>query len=239
MARLRHANGHQECPFIGEDQKQRTQGQNGANDPEQTIRSHYQLTYVLPNNIYRGGALWVQGQVVRMGSVGRICLVAIGLPLFGSQAGIALEASALLAPSASSAAKANQPVACPSQDFSAFLRSFSESAKLQKAFTRLPLVYGQVDQELVGTGKPDFSTRSIGRFQEVPLFDKADGGRILPSTAKLAKNGLKVEVVTEVRESPSEKIAKLYAPDAGFHIFFKFRKVATCWFLFEIDDKSV
>ena len=120
-----------------------------------------------------------------------------------------------------------------------FIKSFSDSAKLQKAFTRLPLVYGQVDQELVGTGKPEFSTRSIKSFQEIPLFDKADGGRILPSSAKLAKNGLKVEVVSEAREKPSEKTAKLYAPDAGFHIFFKFRKVATCWFLFEIDDKSV
>jgi hypothetical protein len=100
-------------------------------------------------------------------------------------------------------------------------------------------VYGQIDQELVGTGKPDFRTRSIKSSQEIPLFDKADSGRILPSAAKLAKKGLKVEVVSEAPENSSERTAKLYAPDTGFHILFKFRRVTSCWFLFEIDDESV
>jgi len=31
----------------------------------------------------------------------------------------------------------------------------------------------------------------------------------------------------------------LYVPDTGFHIYFKFRKLGNCWFLFEIDDKSI
>jgi hypothetical protein len=176
-------------------------------------------------------------------SARRICLLSIGgllSFLFDYQSAIALEAPAAGAPFPSnSAAKANQPIACPSQDFSVFLKRFSESAKLQKAFTTLPLVYGQVDQELIGTGKPDFSTRSIKSFQEVPLFDKADGGRILPSAAKLAKESLKLDPVSEVRENPAEKTAKLYAPDTGFHILFKFRKVTGCWFLLEIDDMSV
>jgi hypothetical protein len=132
-----------------------------------------------------------------------------------------------------------QAVACPSQEFPIFLHRFSESAEIQRAFTSLPLKYGQVDQDLIGTGKPNFSTRMIRAFQKIPLFDKADGGRILPGPIKLKKNQLEIKIISDVPKGSSEKTAMLFAPDTGFHIYFKFKMIGTCWFLFEIDDKSV
>src|SRR5262249_31512014 len=42
-------------------------------------------------------------------------------------------------------------VACPSQDFSKFMQSFSDSAEVQRRFTSLPLEYGQLDTSALGT----------------------------------------------------------------------------------------
>jgi hypothetical protein len=126
--------------------------------------------------------------------------------------------------------------ACPSQDFSAFFKAFSESAEVQRKFTRLPLEYGQVDQDLVGTGKPDFSTRTITSFEKIPLFDKSDGGRIFPSSKKRLNNHLAIKI--ESGESANIRVM-LYLPDTGFHIYFKFINTDFCWRLFEVDDESV
>src|SRR5262245_5597864 len=50
-------------------------------------------------------------------------------------------------------AKAPPPldISCPSQDFRVFFRAFSERPDLQRKYTRLPLAYGVLDQDLIGT----------------------------------------------------------------------------------------
>src|SRR5262245_16501977 len=40
---------------------------------------------------------------------------------------------------------------CPSQDFSAFLDAFGESVAVQRSYTHIPLVYGQLNAGLIGT----------------------------------------------------------------------------------------
>jgi hypothetical protein len=96
-------------------------------------------------------------------------------------------ATETIGPASSIPERAAPAVACPSEDFSVFIHGFAESAAVQRAFTKFPLEYGQVDQDLVGTGKPDFNERTIRSFQEIPLFDKADGKRIFPSAINRKK----------------------------------------------------
>src|SRR5215475_6688267 len=41
--------------------------------------------------------------------------------------------------------------ACPSDDFGKFLRAFSDSASVQRQFTKLPLEHGHLDTAAIGT----------------------------------------------------------------------------------------
>jgi hypothetical protein len=146
-------------------------------------------------------------------------------------------ATETIGPASSIPERAAPAVACPSEDFSVFIHGFAGSAAVQRAFTKFPLEYGQVDQDLVGTGKPDFNERTIRSFQEIPLFDKADGKRIFPSAINRKKTRMQIKI--EEDGAASVTTAVIYVPDTGFQIYFRFRKIGRCWFLFRIDDKSV
>ena len=51
------------------------------------------------------------------------------------------------------------------------------------------------------------------------------------------KNQMQVKI--EEDGAASVTTAVIYVPDTGFQIYFRFRKIGRCWFLFRIDDKSV
>jgi hypothetical protein len=137
-------------------------------------------------------------------------------------------------------------VACPSQDFSKFLQVFSDSAGVQRRFTRLPLEYGQVDVGSVGTAQ-EYTRRMIGTFEKIPTFDRQNGGTIFPTKSKRTREHLLTKEVTGVREdpeypeesrSPEDGVVMLFIEDTGFHIYFRFARLEGCWFLHAIHDKS-
>ena len=137
--------------------------------------------------------------------------------------------------------------ACQSQDFSKFMEAFSDSADMQRRFTSLPLEYGQLDMESLGTGHEKYNLRMIATFEEIPSLDRRDGGTIFPSKSRRTKGRLLMRDVTgeperpefpEERRSPEDSVAILYLEGSGFHIYYRFARSQGCWFLHAIHDKS-
>ena len=136
--------------------------------------------------------------------------------------------------------------ACPSSEFSRFLRAFSDSARVQRQFTRFPLEHGQLD--LAAPANQGYKLRTIASFEGIPSFDSHHGGIIIPSETQRAK--AKVRLVTESkgapedpefpeeRKSPDDIAAKLYIEDTGFHVYYRFQRLDGCWYLRAIHDKS-
>jgi hypothetical protein len=137
--------------------------------------------------------------------------------------------------------------ACPSREFSRFLRAFSNSAEVQQKFTKLPLEYGQFDATALGT-EQDYERRTIKSFEKIPSFDSHNGGIVIPSESQ--RKGERELLVVEARgrredpEYPLERksrddmVARLFVDDTGFHIYYRFQWVDGCWFLRAIHDKS-
>jgi hypothetical protein len=136
------------------------------------------------------------------------------------------------------AVAASPSPACP--DFSAFIEAFAESAAIQRRYTRIPLVYGHLDAELLGTAREDtaFSTRSIASFRAIPIFDITDGGRIFASKKKRIRKGFAIKVSVDGEYSEEAITAAVVLPDTGFRLQYRFVKSNTCWILVEIDDRS-
>lgn len=175
----------------------------------------------------------------RAGSDVRLVLVAVPFLLF-------ITACSAAEPARHTARPPEASVACPAQDFSKFLQVFSDSADVQRQFTRLPLEYGQVDVGSVGTPQ-EYTLRMIGTFEKIPTFDRQNGGTIFPNKGKRTKERLFVRQVTGAREdpefpeerrSPDDRVVRLFIPDTGFGIYFRFAKFEGCWFLRAIHDKS-
>ena len=141
----------------------------------------------------------------------------------------------------SEAQAATSKPACPAREFSSFVEAFAESATIQRQYTRLPLVYGHLDQNLVGTARENkaFSRRIINSFEAIPLFDPADGGRIFSSKMKIAKKEFEMEVKTPPEYPGNHTIATIFTPDAGFRLHYRFIKSGGCWTLIGIDDRSI
>jgi hypothetical protein len=137
--------------------------------------------------------------------------------------------------------------ACPSQDFSKFMQAFSDSADMQRRFTSLPLEYGQVDMESLGTDHEKYNLRMIETFETIPTLDRRDGGTIFPRKSRRTKGRLLMRDVTgeperpefpKERRSPEDRVAILYIDSTGFQIYYRFAKSEGCWFLRAIHDKS-
>jgi hypothetical protein len=137
-------------------------------------------------------------------------------------------------------------IACPSQEFTKFLQTFSDSANVQRRFTRLPLEYGEVDLAFLGTAQ-EYSRRMIGTFEKIPTFDRQNGGTIFPSKSKRTREHLLIKELNGLREdpeypeesrSPDDAVVVLFIEDTGFHIYFRFARFEGCWFLHAIHDKS-
>jgi hypothetical protein len=140
---------------------------------------------------------------------------------------------------------ADERPACPSPDFSKFLHAFSSRADVQRQFTRLPLEYGQVNLDAIGT-EGEYRLRTIEKFEKIPSFDIRSGGTIIPNERRRMKEHerLVLETMLEDPEFPSErktrddKVARLFIDDTGFHIYYRFQWTDGCWFLRAIHDKS-
>jgi hypothetical protein len=140
-------------------------------------------------------------------------------------------------------------VACPSLEFRKFFDAFVGDASAQRHFTRLPIIFGKTD--MLSPGDP-FERRKIQAYEAIPTFNSKDGGRIFPSKeAQLReqfdvamKEGmdedfeLPVDEKLDVGANVNGVIVVLHIQDSGFHIYYRFRKRAKCWFLVAIDDKS-
>lgn len=139
----------------------------------------------------------------------------------------------------SSAATTAKP-ACPSQDFAEFVDAFAESADVQKQRTRIPLVYGRMNAELLGTAREDeaFSRRRIKSFEKIPLLDPDDGGRIFFSKVKRTKNRLEMQIGATSDEPERATTAIVFLPDTGFRLIYRFIKTEDCFTLIGIDDPS-
>ncbi len=137
--------------------------------------------------------------------------------------------------------------ACPSLHFSKFLHAFSNRADVQRQFTKLPLEYGQVDPDAIGTDREAYRLRTIEDFEKIPSFDIRSGGTIMPNERRMMKKHerLVVERTPEDPEYPRERkaqddmVARLFIDDTGFHIYYRFQWTNGCWFLRAIHDKSI
>jgi hypothetical protein len=146
----------------------------------------------------------------------------------------------------------NEVAPCPSQDFAAFFGAFAQRPSLQRQYTILPLDYGRVDADLVGTDKEDeaFTKRAIRRFEDIPSYDS--NGAILPTASEMVAKGLRIQIITKsnsemakdadpetIITDPNIATATLFLPDSGFRVHYRFNRSAACWFLYSIVDRSI
>jgi hypothetical protein len=129
---------------------------------------------------------------------------------------------------------------CPSQDFPVFLDAFGESVDIQRGYTHIPLVYGQLNAGLIGTPRENeaVKTRTINSFDAIPISDGKDDGRILRSKAKRRERGLKIKVEPDREDSQNTKIVTVLLPNTGFHLEYQFASTEACWELVRIDDRT-
>jgi hypothetical protein len=125
--------------------------------------------------------------------------------------------------------------------------------ELQRRYTSLPLEFGLLDQELIGTDREEeaYKTRAIRKFEEIPSY-RPETGAILPTEAELKQDGLQFAITTRANSSPrkdADPERRIVDPNlatatlriaagAGFRIHYRFRLTSGCWFLFGISDRS-
>jgi hypothetical protein len=153
-------------------------------------------------------------------------MIVAGLKRFG---GLALAAALAAAPAGIGGplqAKATGRAAlekCPSQSFPVFLRRFSESVTVQRAFTYFPLTVSKV---VDGPDEPETVTSKEGRQSvRYPVF---------PSRRAASAQGLERLVDLRARSAT----ITLRKPDTDHQ--FEYRFVRTdCWYLVEKRDMSL
>jgi len=129
---------------------------------------------------------------------------------------------------------------CPAQSFPAFLDAFGESVETQRAYTRIPLVYGHLNAGLIGTPRENeaVKTRMINSFDAIPIADGKDGGRILRSKSKRQQRGLRLRVEPDREDGQNTKLVTVLLPHTGFHLEYQFANNDECWELVRIDDRT-
>lgn len=123
-------------------------------------------------------------------------------------------------------ASAENSVACPSQDFPKFLKAFSESKKIQIAFTKYPLRKQQLDLNADPEPKPFI--RNLERHQiEFPVF---------PGEAKRKKESLNLRI-DKLTSGKAELTIRASDSDS-YQVSYFFSK-NSCWKLERIEDWSL
>jgi hypothetical protein len=120
-------------------------------------------------------------------------------------------------------------IACPSLEFSEFIKVFSENLDVQIRFTKYPLKYRQI-VDATADPFPKFSINFLNKNKlKFPIF---------LNKKNLIKYGLKINntrinddnyISTEV--SRGEK-------SLGNYVEYKFKRTKNCWKLIEIIDQS-
>ena len=141
---------------------------------------------------------------------------------------------------------------CPSADFAGFLRAFSERAALQRRYTRFPLEFGLVDLSHLNDADEGYKKSTIHSFEKIPNYDP-DSGTVFPTPTRIEKYGLKTEITTvnnsktskdknvfpeEIINDPASVTVAVTLPDSGVVVFYRFRKMQGCWFLYAVSDRS-
>lgn len=154
---------------------------------------------------------------------GSLALAGCDVASKSSQAAPAAQAAAPVA-TTPAAAPANAAIACPSQDFDAFLKAFADDVEVQKAHTQRPLQSDSVDPNADPEPK-----------QVTAMLD-GDALRfpVMPSSQTQHNDGL-VLSQTEVNGDKQVMLAK---PDTDYQLSFFFRK-GECWTLYRKRDDSL
>lgn len=115
-------------------------------------------------------------------------------------------------------------VACPSNEFSAFLAAFSERADVQKTFVQQPL---QLATTVAGDPEPELEKRSVSGDQiKFPL---------IPDRVKREADGLTLTVKEQQGDNAT---AILQKPDSDYVIEYRFVR-GQCWMLSQVSDFSL
>lgn len=115
-------------------------------------------------------------------------------------------------------------VACPSQDFDAFLVAFMDDPAVQKAFTKRPLQSESLDANADPEPKP-VTALLDGDKLRFPL---------MPSAAAQKRDGLALSQ----SELNGDKEVMLAKPDTDYQLSYFFRK-GDCWTLYRMRDDSL
>jgi uncharacterized protein YecT (DUF1311 family) len=115
-------------------------------------------------------------------------------------------------------------VACPSSDFAAFLKTFSDRTDVQKAFVHQPLKLGTT---VAGDSEPEIEEHSISGDQiKFPL---------IPDRLKREADGLTLTVKEEQGNSATAILKK---PDTDYVVEYRFAR-GQCWRLESVSDFSL
>ena len=121
-------------------------------------------------------------------------------------------------------AKAAGGVACPSQDFDAFLVAFMDDPAVQKAYTKRPLQSETLDADADPEPKP-VTALLDGERLKFPL---------MPNAARQKQDGLALSQ----SELNGDKEVMLAKPDTDYQLSYFFRK-GDCWTLYRMRDDSL
>lgn len=115
--------------------------------------------------------------------------------------------------------------ACPSPDFDGFLKAFTESVEVQKAFSAEPLESQTVDA--TAEPEPALVTKMLAAGElQFPL---------IPNKQQQAQQGLTMR--QSVLENSDTKVT-LAKEDTDYQMSFYFRK-SECWQLYRIRNESL
>lgn len=115
---------------------------------------------------------------------------------------------------------------CPGTTFDTFLAAFTESAEVQRANTKVPLVMRSIDSEAEPEPQPVTKTLGAGEVRFPIMPDIADRQRESLTLAVTRKAGGVMQV-------------KLAEADTGYQVFYTFRPKGSCWSLVEVDNQSL
>jgi hypothetical protein len=119
-----------------------------------------------------------------------------------------------------------ESIKCPSQDFSLFLRVYTENIAVQKVFTKNPVEKLQLDLDAEPEPKPIVS---ILRHKKIAF-------PLIPNNIDRQKNNL----VFSIEKNKEKKIKLLLTkPDTDYQVVYFFDNNDTCWVLDRIEDWSL
>jgi hypothetical protein len=138
--------------------------------------------------------------------------------------GASAPADEAAAPAKTVVAAGKTGVACPSQQFDAFLAAFMDDVAIQKAFTASPLRSETVDANADPEPRP-VTTMLDGTALRFP---------VMPGVQQQQRDGL----VLSQTELNGDKEVMLAKPDTDYQMSFFFKK-GECWTLYRTRDDSL